>query len=336
VLQLNNETPFSTERAILLDGSGVQHWVVVIKATYAISSKAVLELAEEQEPVCVAPKYFGEPGKSSLARESELTFSHPGTDVIVNGSAHAPRGRAVDRMDVQVAVGSLRKHLRVVGERRWFRSLGALIMSEPVPFTQMPIRYERAYGGTTAGDLPASEPRNPIGRGFVTARAQLVDQLLPNVEDISFPLRDGLDRPPPAGLGAVASTWAPRVQHAGTYDEAWVRDKLPLWPDDFSTLHFSAAPPGLHALEPLQGGEPVNLSGLSRDGPLALRLPREVLMVDTWIRRERVRQPVQLFRVILDPDEGRVVMVWRSSLKCGLRFREIGKTRVAHKLRVPK
>src|SRR5204862_3276586 len=105
----------------------------------------------------------------------------------------------------------------------------------PLPFTSMPLCWERAYGGKAPGST-AFEPRNPIGRGFGETRQQLHDQRLPNVEDPAAPIRRWRDRPVPAGFGALAGHWSPRRERAGTYDEAWRRQKLPLFPDDCHPL----------------------------------------------------------------------------------------------------
>lgn len=332
MFQLTNETPFAAERSIQLDPQGVQHWVVVVKATYRIDPAGKVVLHEQQEPVCLHGKYSGKDGESSLLRETEIAYRYTGTDVIVNATAHAPGGRPVAEMEAHVAVGSLRKSVRVVGERRWINAAMDLVATPPVPFTRMPISYDRAYGGTSAsGGL---EPRNPIGRGFGLSRDEVRNQLLPNIEDLHHPVRSWHDRPPPAGFGALAGHWSPRRERAGTYDASWQTHKVPLLPDDFDPTFFAAASPGLRSDQPLRGGEPAVLQGVTDGGPLRFALAHEALMIDTWLGRQRVRQSVNLQRVIIEPDDRRLVMVWGSTLRCGTRFREITRTRVDAKLRL--
>jgi len=77
LFQLTNDTPFEAERSIQLDPQGVQHWVVVVKATYRLEGRAT-KLADKQEPVSVAPKYLGQDGQSSILREPEMTYEPPG------------------------------------------------------------------------------------------------------------------------------------------------------------------------------------------------------------------------------------------------------------------
>lgn len=337
MLQILNDTPFQADRALLLDGKGSQVWTVAIKATYLIEEKEELRLHDVQEPVAVVPRWAGEPGKSSLVRESELVVAHPGTDVTFNAQAHAPRGRKAGHVDVGVVVGPLRKQLRVYGERIWYRAVGGrggLEKTPPVPFESIPIVWERAFGGTEIGadhGSLASEPRNPIGRGFATAAARLADRLLPNVEDVRYSIERWDDRPEPVGLGALPSDWSPRRERGGTYDEAWRRTRMPIWPKDYDPRFHQSAPAGLTSVTPLEGGELVSTIGLCPKGSLAFRLPREYLVIETRLGGAWSRQRARLERVIIEPDERRLLLVWAARLDCGTRGRQVELSRVVAK-----
>lgn len=334
MLEIENDTPFQADRALLLDGRGNHVWVVIVKATYRVNGDGVAEVDPEQEPVALAPAWAGEAGKSSLRRESEVSIAHPGTDVTFNATAHAPGDKA-KQVDVGVMVGSLKRLLRVFGERIWHTSLIGLTASSPQPFDRLPIVWERAYGGTEVLNAStgafASEPRNPIGRGFATCAKSLAGRPLPNVEDLLHPIRSWRSRPQPAGLGAVDSSWSPRRERAGTFDKTWQRTRMPLLPEDHDPSFYVSAPPGLHSATPLQGGEAVSTVGLTPEGKWAFRLPRERLVVEMQLGRQWLRNPVQLERVIVEPDRRRVVMVWGSRFQCGVRGRQVAKGRVTAK-----
>src|SRR3990172_1542596 len=106
---------------------------------------------------------------------------------------------------------------------------------------------------------------------------------------------------------------------------------MPLWPADYDPRFHQSAPPGFVADKPLVGGETVAMKNLTPEGGLWFRLPREYVIVETTLGGSRVRQRVQLDRVILEPDERKVVMVWRSALDCGGRARQVDKTVVRTK-----
>src|SRR5262249_2144230 len=148
-------------------------------------------------------------------------------------------------------IGPLRKKLRVLGDRVWKAGFLGPKLGDPQPFSQMPLIYERTFGGQH-GDPPQSDPRNPVGRGFVTRKADLPDTLAPNIEDPS-------DKTRPAGLGPIAPNWSPRCDRAGPYDAAWHEQRKPLVPADFDDRFFQAAPDDQQVPGYLSGGEEVEL-----------------------------------------------------------------------------
>ena len=324
MLQIRNETPFQTDRAILLDKEGNHIWVVVVKATYTLHPDGRLELAAIQEPVCKIPQYFSDHEKSSLYRECELVVDHPGTDVIVNGSAYAPAGHSVRQIDVSLQVGETQKLLRVVGDRHWERGLRGTQSTPPVPFERMPIAYERAYGGyTTDSTEPRSfEARNPVGRGF-TLKPPEDGTALPNIEYPQQFISSWKERPPPAGFGAIASWWSPRQEFAGTYDQTWQERRMPLWPEDYDPRHHLSAPMDQVRPTPLRRRENIELRNLTPGGLLSFQLPPVHVVVDTDIENDRYKQQVRLERVIIEPDQHKLVLVWRSWLNCGRDVRRI-------------
>ncbi|HXK36280.1 MAG TPA: DUF2169 domain-containing protein, partial [Candidatus Paceibacterota bacterium] len=90
---IENYTPFAAERAWVRDKNGAETWLVAVKATYRITGDGPMQLAEEQEPVCMAPKYGGDPATTSLLYESDLVHTKLNTDIILHGHAYAPGGR---------------------------------------------------------------------------------------------------------------------------------------------------------------------------------------------------------------------------------------------------
>ena len=170
MLQLANFTAFAAQRSVQIDKDGNQIWTVIIKASYLLKPGERPEIAPEQEPVCLAPIYAGEPGRSSLLRESEIVVDHPGTDITILGNAHAPDGKPVCSLDVTVSIGSVSSTIHVIGDRVWEDSLFGPKTTRPKEFTTMPLVYEKSYGGTVMTDESTGdfqhEPHNPIGRGF--------------------------------------------------------------------------------------------------------------------------------------------------------------------------
>lgn len=322
MLQLTNLTPFQAERALLCDPVGNHVWVVVVKGTFHWKEDGTTDLAAAQEPVCLEPRWVGKPGGSSLLREAELVYAHPGTDVTLNATAYAPEEEPVESLVAEVRVGPLEKRVRVVGDRRWKRGPLRTSPGRAEPFTSLPIRYERAFGGNSPGG-EEHDTRNPIGCGFALDPFALHELPVPNLEHPDDPITVGGRPAQPVGFGPIPPDWSPRRERAGTFDDAWRRDRLPRWPVDFDPRFFQSAADGLASDAALRGGEEVDLVHLTPSSRMRFRLPRQRLTVDTRIAGRRIRHAVQLDRVILEPDDARVILVWRAALACGVDGRRI-------------
>jgi hypothetical protein len=151
-------------------------------------------------------------------------------------------------------------------------------MTPPDAFREMPILYERSFGGWDRSDSDPEkhsvDVRNPVGRGFQSAFAKDEDLLpLPNIEDPRDLIGSMKSRPAPVGFGFVNPDWQPRVRLAGTYDDAWMNDHMPALPPDFDPCFFNAASPGLVAEGYLIGNEPVSVTNCCGRDFLRFDLP---------------------------------------------------------------
>lgn len=327
--QIENRTPFAAEQGWIRNRDGAEVWLVVVKASFDIQPDGTTEVAKVQPPPLRVPEHHGEPGSSSIRYESDFVLTKATTDVLVVGHAHAPGGRAVQRLDAGFRVGALQKLVRVFGERAW----GALGPGEPEPFTTMPIVYERAFGGVdTRSTHPEQdwEWRNPVGCGFAVKAAHLQGVPVPNIESADRLIGGWDDRPAPAGFGAIASHWQPRAAFAGTYDARWESTRQPLLPDDCDDRFFQCAPADQQTPQFLLGDEPVTLLNLSPHGRLGFVLPRVELKLQTKFMdgERRTHEAPKLHTVILEPDLPRVSLVWHSALECHAKVHKLDRTRV--------
>jgi hypothetical protein len=308
---LTNQTRFKAERTFARDQEGAEIWIIAVRGTFAISEAGSVALAEDQQDVCRVPKYFGEPGKTSLRYDMDLVRTKRGTDVILHAHAYAPGGRAASSVDVSWSVGPLSKRLRIFGDRVWRKDWSTLEPDEPQPFTSIPIRYERAWGGPVR-NREAFDPFNPVGVGTDAS----LDAPVPNVESPDNPIRSSLHPGPPAGFGPIPFGWQPRVKLAGTYDEAWRNERRPLVPNDFEDGYFRCAPADQQVNGFLQGGEEVTLRNLTPDGLLRFELPRVSFGFRTRIAGGLTQHRGSLHTVIIEPQERRLIMVWQTALPC--------------------
>jgi hypothetical protein len=315
MLRIQNRTPYKVERAWGRDKDGVHEWIVAVKATFDIKPDGAVTLADEQLDPLLLPEYNGEPGASSLRYDADIVGPKPTTDVVLNATAYAPNGRPSSNFTVEARVGSIHKVLRVVGSRTWSNGLLEEV-SEPEPISQIPIVYERAYGGYDHDDPDPRnhrmDTRNPVGCGVVAKSSHRRGRALPNFE---YP-GGGIEKTGPAGFGAIDSFWSPRREFSGTYDRNWQESRLPLLPLDWDPRARLCSPQDQQPDTYLHGGEFVELTNLTPDGRLRFTLPKPYFTFSTRISGRTEEHRGRVSTVIIEPDFPRVIMVWQSSLVC--------------------
>jgi hypothetical protein len=312
MLQLSNQTPFKAAFAKFPDASGVDTLYVIVTATFELIPK--LQLADKQLEPVLSDEYNCEPSSSSVRCASELHLGKPGTDVILVGHARTPRGKPATNLHVGVKLGPVEKMLQVFGDRTW----RGIEPSKAEPFVQMPLLYERAFGGSirAEGKILETDDRNPVGVGLAIARAQAAfGDPLPNIEDPRQLLQEG-SLPEPAGLGCIAPAWLPRRNFAGTYDERWQRTRAPYLPDDFDARYFHCASEGLRFDRCLKGGEPLVLLGVSERGPIHTAVPSCSLETKFALRGELHEAKTRLQTVLLEPDDNRLRLTYHAHFQC--------------------
>jgi hypothetical protein len=328
--------------------SGAHVFCVLVKRTYDIVPYHEAQRAERQLPLRQVDEYWdeGDPETCTVRFENDVAPYKVATDVVVVGKAYAPRGKPAAEVHISLQAGDHEKTIRVFGDRRCvFRSGKAPTFTEPEPFTEMELRYERAYGGADLKSnpgMPLYYPRNTHGRGFALRNvAEVVDGLpLPNLEDpgdLLTPERVLLETPKrwnaqplPQGLGWFQRTWYPRSSFVGSIpgfvdlDVPMREETLGLVPKQqmilarqfklpsFDVRFNNGASIGL-AVPFLSGGQRVKLRHLTPDGTLEFRLPSERPRIALDLGQGPQELPTALHTVHIRPDESLLELVWRGA-----------------------
>ncbi len=298
----------------------------LVKGSFNLAEQ--LTLCAEQPAPQMEDVYYGKPGQSSLQYAADF---HPGkhsTDVLMLGQACAPSQQAVYHLDVQLQLGALHKVVRVFGNRVW---QGGSI-SQPELFTRMPLVYEKAFGGLDIqGDaLRGGEARNPVGVGFrgKKSASQLDGTPLPNLECPKQLIQDTTDTPEPAAFGPRAPNWQPRLQFAGTYDQAWQTTRAPYLPDDYSPRFMNVAHPNLIAPGFLQGGEPIKIIGMHPMGEIISQVPYVKLAAIVEVAGQTQPAAFNLETILLEPNQLRMSLVWKAAFPCDKKALKISQVTV--------
>jgi hypothetical protein len=321
-MELLNATKMKAAYTMGMKPDGRELLVVVVKGTFKIPADPtqVPEMADEQADLVMADEFTGEPGFSAPIYESDFAPVKPRCDVILNGSAHAPGGEPSERFEVGLRVGTLTKSFSVVGPRIWKKWLGVVWATRPEPFVRLPISYDNAFGGFDKAHPTVNKHvailENPVGRGFhcYLNKEAIQYKPLPSTEESGQPIKKPNGKYRPMSFGPVGRGWQPRPKFAGTYDQNWIDNVFPFLPADFDEHYYQSAPAD-QQLERLNGGEEIVLMNLTPQGHTEFKLPTIPVPVTFYLKNHEEKQ-VQAVNdtLIIEPDLGRFVMVWRIDL----------------------
>jgi hypothetical protein len=337
-MELVNPTRLVAGYTVATDKQGRESLVVVAKGSYGIPShpSEAPRLLDTPCPLVTTDEFFGEPGGSAVKYENDFAPCKPRCDVLLNGSCHAPSGQPATEVTVAILVAGLTKAFRVVGPRRHGRFRLGWGPGAPEPFTHLPIRYDLAFGGVDRADEDPRRHRwhalNPVGVGL-SARPDASAG-----HDLAWPLTEELDKPVrsrdseyrPMAFGAIGRSWQPRIAWGGTYDQDWLDHHAPFLPPDFDTRYFQSAPED-QQIDPPRGGEDVALLNLTPQGRTMFKLPAKLGLPVLFVGRDgqTTEVPAVVDTLLLEPDEGRFMLVWRASLALRRNVREIVQVQIS-------
>jgi hypothetical protein len=336
-------------RTVLPGQSPDGHYIlsVLVKRSYTIAAGRSCARAEADRPILAGDVYWDHPMNSSVRFESDFFPFKVATDVVLNGTAYAPGGSPTSSCIVSLQVEERRKSIVVIGDRMaHYAESTTPDVTDPVPFTELQLKYELAYGGTDVfSDLkiPYPYPRNPLGRGFIVKNTpKSLDNLpLPNLEDPRAPISaqdlclgeyaQWETRPMPAGFGWFPKVWRPRALLAGVMplDRAVEQELRQAYaqlvpPDqreayvtngfrDMDFRFFNGASEGL-AFPFLKGGETILTENLHPDGQVSFQLPLDTPKIGLDIGEGVQESLVVLYTVMIHMDEGQVDLLWRGAV----------------------
>ena len=234
-------------------------------------------------------------------------------EVLVAGKAMAPGGQPVPALDVGLSIGPITKIVRVFGDRYWHRmqDWSQVMISDPIPFAEMPLNDTRAFGGP-------DYKYNPVGTGYGAASIVAAGHAAPlaNFEDPAHPMTAVDQRGYPVGLGPIDFALPQRQGKAGTYDQAWLDNDFPGMARDVDWSMFNAASPDQQIEGYFSGDEPFTVQGFHPDRPSdGGRLPG--LRIRGFVRQKKpegpafFELPMHLDTVWLFPSIRMGVVAWR-------------------------
>lgn len=280
--------------------------MLVIKGTFALRPDGLAVVADEQMPTS-GPVHHDDDPNASLSWDTDFAILKPNGECSLVASCHAPGGRPTASAMASFSVGSASRTMQVFGDRTW-DSVGGV--STPTPFTVMPLRWERCFGGE-------GHARNPVGRGVRAVETERgTVRPLPNIEDPARLVESPDDAPAAHGAFPIHPSWPQRIRKAGTYDRAWLKTRWPWFPDDFEWTYFNSAPEALQIDGYWRGDEEITLRGVHPEHPeLRASLPGLRARCFLELRRgeglEFTPVALNLDTITVDAEGLRAVCLWR-------------------------
>lgn len=171
--------------------------------------------------------------------------------------------------------------------------------------------------GTDVLFIAPSDPRSLAGRVFGAS-----------VSDLKFAKKVGSVWP----FGPLERNAPERLQHAGTYDERWRRQRMPVLPEDFDIRYHHDAPEDQRLSGYLRGDEMFRVAGWLDIGSVSFALPGKAVLVTGNIRKDYFSALSHLDTVMLWSERPWVTLVWRWVIRPRQKIEEIG-TVVVHLIR---
>lgn len=329
------------------DGEPV--FVLLAKRTYSIPPNGKPIPVAPPRPLRTIDEYFddGDPQTHTVSLEAETAPFKLATDFVVIGTAWAPGLKPIPSFDASAAIGDVKKTIRVFGDRHCIYRQGQTPrFSDPQPVVEIPLQYERAYGGIDRVSDPPSilmYPRNPRGTGYALRnQIESIEQLaLPNFEsptDLLTPERIVVGEPErwpaqplPQGFGWFPKIGYPRCSFVGAIPAflapgtSLQEESLGLIPKNqvalakqfrlpsYDVRFNRGASIGL-AVPFLTGGETVRLTNISPEGILTFDLPREKPQLALDIGRGMTELQPVMHTACVRVDVGQLDIVWRGAL----------------------
>ncbi len=278
----------------------------------AVSMLAMLSLTE-------AGRILSEPdmwrrATTALGRDGMLDAAMPKSrgEFLLNGSFHAPGGKAAPAGYVRVKLGKLDKRINVYGDRHWKRAAGvSLGVSDPAPMDAMPLDYAHAFGGK-------EHKPNPVGKGIEAEGPEGEERVtLPNLELPGALIGSPSDRPPPACYGPLDPMWPQRYAKVGTYDQKWLKERAPGYADDLQWSYFNVTAEDQWLEGYWRGDEEFELHNLHPtqaliQGKLPALMPRAFVVHGHGEGGRFEELPTRLDTVHFFPGQDGAVCIWRA------------------------
>lgn len=306
MVNLVSSCPLRVASVIWRPAEGLFMLTVICKATFDLRPEESPLAAEQDDPTS-ADEYWNDDDNAGLRIAADLVPFKRGADVLVIGSAYAPRVLSDWPFHVRLIVGdAIDKRIEIHGDRHWNKE--DRLIETPCP-SRMPLRWERAGGGPGTNNPVGVFPPNIVEPGQ--------PRRIPNFEPPHTRLMHPNDVISPIGFGPIAPSWPERNSLIDTREGDWDPSRWfekPLSP--FVDASFFHVAPVDQRLEQLVGNERIQLENLHPDYErFSTRLdpafPRAIIQKSNKVS---IELDLRCDTMVIDTDRAIATLTWRGSI----------------------
>ena len=277
---------------------------IIAKATFLLQP-GTCTLGPQQDVIHDEDGHWDGNHARSVRTPSDLAPFKTNVDILLVGSAYAPRKEPARSVTVRIIIGEFDKSAEVFNDRV-IGPDGSI--QEGARFLRTPLRWERAAGGP--------ETINPVGIRIDPGAEAYGAVHLPNILPPGKHIVDTHETIAPVGFGPIASFWPERRDKLGRHRDTFTHQSLqqqPL-PEDIDPRYFNCAPHD-QQIQRLRYNERIILENLHPEHPrLVTALPG--LHARAAIERRGTAEKLDLRADTLwiDTDRGVCTVTYRSAI----------------------
>lgn len=296
--------------------------VFIGKASYQYDLEGRVQPLDESEPLSQSYEYpEDDPDQHAPQCFRETVPFKQGSEIVLFATAHCTAPRPGFNVEVALSTEEgirWRKTLSVIGPRTWKKTLFGAAFTQPEPITELPLRYEYAYGGRNDKKENDAFAANPVGRGYLGEGLKKTDQnevQLPQIEDPGQPIKSPSDKPAPQGFGPIPSHWQPRQAAFKSLDEEKAAARLYPFSGPLPDTAYHSAPRDQWFDKPLHGPARLTLTGLSKSLPehQALEIDWTIPSLELLWKTRTTETPLSLKAdtLIVDTEKQQLHLLYR-------------------------